>query len=120
MAKAVAGKGDVKATKGSTDPPGQVSGSWTVKGDVEYKAYSKLKAGGAEVIHTASCNFEYVNGKLPDGKPAPATVPSSVTLKGSGTRLQGSASGVILDGDDESDSYGNKLAASSSRKLTSS
>lgn len=120
MAKPVAAKGDVKPTVSTQQVPAAATGgTWNKVGDVQYQSYAKLKAGNAEVIHTATCEFMYSGGMV--GQSPAATVTVTVTLKGTGKHLQWAKKGVILDGDSAEDDkgYGNKLKASSSRKLKS-
>lgn len=110
----VAIQGDVVATPGTVPATGAASGTWTA-GPVSYQSYSKLKVGG-NVIHQASCTFNF-SGATSGG--SAVTDVSTVTLTAGSTKLQKGSTFVLQNGDQKSDSFGNKLQAQSSRKLKS-
>jgi hypothetical protein len=119
MGKAVAGDGDVTATPGTKMFKPADSGTWSA-GTVVTTPYPKLQAGpsDAHVIWKATCLFAFSGFK---GQVAVAGT-ETVTLTAAGTaKLQKGKNGVLLDGDEAEGegSYGNKLKASSSRKLRS-
>ena len=111
----VARQGEVTATAGTTPFTGADNGTWTA-GPVSYTAYAKLKRGGTGVIHRASCLFSF-SGANSSGTAVAGT--STVTLTAGTTKLQKGVSNVLQNNDEASDSYGNKLKASSSEKLKS-
>jgi hypothetical protein len=93
---------ELKFTGGTAD-----SGSWTA-GPVTETADSTLEVGSAAVIHQATCTFSFT-GKL--ANVAVADV-SPVTLKPKATKLRGGGVDVLLDGDSEQDTFGNKVSVS--------
>lgn len=109
MSKSVGVVGDVQATAGSTVPATASGGSWSA-GSVSYTSYNQLKVGGTKVIYEASCTFTYSGGtqKADSSKPH-ATETSTVTLTASATLTQHGLNNVLVNGDSEQDSYGNKL-----------
>ncbi|MEU2391314.1 hypothetical protein [Streptomyces sp. NPDC007369] len=113
--KAVAGKGDVEATVGTKPFTGADSGKWTA-GSVEVTASTTLKAGGAFVLHAASCTFSF------DGKNAagPVKGTSAVALEAKASLLQPGGRPVLLHGDSAEDGFGNTLEVTSARPLRSS
>ena len=111
-ASPVAGDGDVAATAGTGVPRTADSGKWKA-GPVQLKTYAKLKAGGKPVAHQAECTFSFVGTK---GN-STVTDSSTVTLTESGRPLQKGQQSVLVSGDSASDSFGNKLAVTSTRHL---
>jgi hypothetical protein len=111
--KGVATEGDVTATAGTTPYTGASSGTWTA-GSVSCTSYAKLHAGGAPAISEATCTFNFAGTSASNSAD---TGSETVTLRAGPTTLQGGASGVLLDGDSKTDSFGNKLAASSAAPL---
>jgi hypothetical protein len=118
--KKVAVDGDVTATAGTTPgiegsagPPG-----WTA-GKVSYQTYSHLTVGGKEVAYEATCTFSYSGTTT--SAPATAVGPKTadVTLKAKSTVLQNGSTKVLVDGDKEEDTYGNKLSVSAGGVLKS-
>jgi hypothetical protein len=112
-AKPVAGDGDVSATAGTTPFTGAQGGTWTA-GPVQLKTYAKLKAGGMPVVHQAECTFSF-SGNNASGATVAGT--STVTLTKPGRLLQKGQQSVLADGDSATDSFGNKLAVTSTRRL---
>jgi hypothetical protein len=111
--KKVAVDGEVTATpgtkpgiEGSAGPPG-----WTA-GPVSYETYSHLTVGGKEVAYEASCTFTYSGTTT--SAPATAVGPKTADVKLSAktTVLQSGSDKVLVDGDEEEDSYKNKLSVS--------
>jgi hypothetical protein len=113
--KTVAVAADVSATAGTTPFTGAEAGTWT-PGPISSQSYAKLAIGGAATVWQASCTFSFV-GQSSSGAQVPGT--STVTLAASSTKLQGAGSNVLRDGDEQSDTYGNKLSVSASGKLSS-
>lgn len=114
--KAVAGKGDVEATVGTKPFTGANAGTWTA-GNTKETASTTLKSGGAFVLHSATCTFDF------DGtNAAGATVKgkSTVTLEAKPTALQPGGRPVLVHGDSAEDLFGNKLEVTSTRPLRSS
>jgi hypothetical protein len=111
----VARQGEVTATAGTTPYTGADSGTWT-PGSINSTAHTKLKRGGTSVIRQASCLFSF-SGANSSGTAVAGT--STVTLTAGTTKLQKGVSNVLQDGDEASDSYGNKLKAITSGKLKS-
>jgi hypothetical protein len=111
-AKPVAGDGDVSATAGTTLLTGADKGTWTA-GPVQLKTYAKLEAGGKPVVHEAECTFSF-SGTAGN---APKNGTSKVTLTKPGRPLQKGQQSVLVDGDSATDSFGNKLAVTSTRRL---
>ena len=111
-AKPAAGDGDVSATVGKKPFTGADKGTWTA-GRVQLTTYAKLKAGGKAVVHKAECTFSF------SGTAGNTTVSgsSTVTLTKTGRPLQKGQQSVLVDGDSATDDFGNKLTASSTRRL---
>lgn len=109
MSDRVGVEGEVQATAGSTVPETASGGSWSA-GSVSYTGYNQLKVGGTKVIYRASCTFTYSGGtqKADSSKPH-ATVTSTVTLTATTKLTQHGLNHVLVHGDTEQDSYGNKL-----------
>lgn len=113
--KSVAVAADVSASGGTTPYSPAVSGTWT-PGSVSCDSYAKLKTGSAATVWKASCDFSFTG---PDSNGVTVTGSSSVTLTASATKLQGGGTNVLRDGDQATDSYGNKLSVAASGKLRS-
>jgi hypothetical protein len=111
-AASVAGDGDVSATAGTVLFTGADKGTWTA-GSVQLKTYAKLEAGGKPVVHQAECTFSFSGSA---GNTA-VTGTSRVTLTKPGRPLQKGQQSVLVDGDSVTDSFGNKLAVTSTRRL---
>jgi hypothetical protein len=118
----VATKGTVQATASidQADNGKADTGKWTA-GEVGETTDPKLSAGGAAVLHQATCTFSFTGSK---GSSPPVTITDSatVTLSPQQTTLQGGQTAVLLDGDSAQDSFGNTLKVSvpAASKLTSS
>lgn len=110
----VAGEGDVSATPGNVPFTGAQSGTWTA-GSVAVTAHPDLQVGGAAAISQASCVFSFAGV---NGGGTAVTGQETVTLTAGGTRLHGDQASVLVDGDEAAGMFGNKLLASSARKLT--
>jgi hypothetical protein len=110
----VAVDGDVTATPSASPASGADSGAWTA-GPISYTTYSKLKVGGKNVIWKAKCTFSF-SGKSGN---SPYSTTEDVTLTASTKKLNKSQHNVLVSGDSETGTQGNKLAVSASGKLTS-
>lgn len=109
MGKPVAVEGDTVATASSVPAPSTQpgwSGKWTA-GAVSETSYPKLTVEGVKVIHEARCTFSF-SGKE-TASSAPVSMTSNVTLRAGATILQKGNSKVLVDGDNASDSHGNRL-----------
>jgi hypothetical protein len=113
--KPVAVASNVSAMAGTTPFTGAESGTWT-PGPVQCQSHAKLQIGGAATVWQATCSFAFA-GASSSGAAISGT--SSVTLTAPATKLQGAGNNVLRDGDENSDSYGNKLSVSASGKLQS-
>ena len=117
MVKTVAVEGDVTAETGTKAFEADTDnvGSWSA-GPVIDTSYSHLKINGTPVIYKSECLFTYAGGTTSaSGSPVP--VPpfmETVTLEAGATVLQSGNDQVLVDGDSEESSYGNKLTASPS------
>lgn len=110
MGKAAAVEGDTVATASAmTAPSTQPSwqGAWTA-GPVSETSYPKLTVQGAKVIHEARCTFSFSGGDTASNG-APVATSSTVTLRAGATILQKGNSKVLVNGDNASDSHGNRL-----------
>ncbi len=114
--KQVAVEGDVQATAGSTPFTGAESGTWTSE-PVIYSSYDHLKIGGSKVIYKAPCKFTF-SGTSPAPQKNPISGDETVTLEAQSTKLQGSVSKVLVDGDSATGKFGNKLQISASHQLS--
>jgi hypothetical protein len=113
--RGVATKDDVTATAGTKPVEGAApDGIWKA-GTITTTAHPHLRAGGGEVIHEASCTFDF-SGHV-DGGTAPKTGNSTVTLTATARRLQHDRGSVLVDGDRASDRFGNTLSVASTRTL---
>jgi hypothetical protein len=112
--KSVATVGDVSATPGTTPYTGADSGAWTA-GPISYTSYVKVASGGAKAISEARCTFSFSGANSSSG--ATITGTETVTLRAGPTKLQKGEAGVIVDGDSETGSFGNKLSAASGEPL---
>lgn len=113
--KRVAVAADVSATPGSTPFDGAASGTWTA-GAISVSTYAKLTLAEAETAWKAQCTFSF-SGTTPAPASSPITGSSPVTLTATTKKLQGGATHVLVDGDQEQDRFGNKLSVSASGKL---
>jgi hypothetical protein len=112
---AVAGAGDVIATP-SSKPIEGATGAWTA-GPVTTTSHSRLRAGGTPVAFQATCTFQFSG----TSGSTPVTAAETVTLTATrAAKLQRGGNGVLLDGDTATGPLGNRLAASSARRLRAS
>jgi hypothetical protein len=109
----VARQGDVSATPGTTPFTGATSGTWTA-GTIGDTPYDKVVSGGAKAISEARCTFSF-SGANASG--SPVTGSETVTLSAKQTKLQKGASGVLVDGDSATGTFGNTLTALGGPKL---
>jgi hypothetical protein len=109
---------DVKATAGTKMFDPADVGTWTA-GTVQVTSYAKLTAGGEQLIHSAKCTFSF-SGTSPAPAKAAVTGTSEVTLTATAKRLQKGPSNVLVDANEEKDSYGNALTVSASGKIKTS
>lgn len=119
MGKAAAVEGDTVATASaatapSTQPTWQ--GAWTA-GAVSETSYPKLAVEGVKVIHEARCTFSFSGGDTASNG-APVSTNSTVTLRAGTTLLQKANSKVLVNGDNASDSHGNRLEIVAAGALT--
>jgi len=114
--KPVAVEGDASAEAGTTPYTGATRGTWTA-GSVTETSYDVLTSGGTKVIHKAECSFSFTGDSAPPQTVGDVSGDSTVTLEASGTALQGGSTFVLVDGDSETDSYGNKVSVSASAAL---
>lgn len=111
--KDVAGEGDVSATPGNMPFTGAQSGTWTA-GSVSVTAHPDLQVGGAAAISQASCVFSFTGA---NSSGTAVTGQETVTLAAGATKLHDDQTSVLVDGDEAVGMFGNKLLASSARKL---
>ena len=118
MGKIVAVQGDVEAETGSVhiEADSDKSGSWSA-GPVVDTVYDYLKIDGTPVIYQSECVFTNAGGASA-GNPLPAPFLETVTLTAGSTVLQTGSDKVLVDGDKEESSYGNKLTASPSSHVS--
>jgi hypothetical protein len=112
--KKVAVDGEVSASPGTSPGVPNSTGTWTA-GNVSYQTYSELTVGGKQVTYEASCTFSYSGADNSSG--ATVTASSSVTLSAKSTVVQNGANKALVDGDSETDAYGNKLSVSAAGVL---
>jgi hypothetical protein len=111
----VAVTGEVVATPGTTPFTGaNPGGSWTA-GSISMQTYGKLTIGDQPVMHGASCTFSF-SGTTGTG--APISGSEVVTLTAGTTVLQKGQSGVLVQGNSATGTFGNTLAVQTARKLT--
>jgi hypothetical protein len=108
MGDAIAVDGDVTATAGTTDVSGY-KGSWTA-GSVSCVPHPKMKINGTNIIYEASCTFSYTGAN----NSGSTTASETVTLSASKTTVSSNGNYVLLDGDSEEGTYGNKLEVNAS------
>lgn len=113
MAKAVAVEGDVSATAGTMPFTGAESGAWTPR-NVMMNSYADLKSGGRKVLWQAQCTFDFI-GQSSSGAMVKGS--ETVTLTAAPTSLKKSAHFVVVDGDQATGTYGNKLTSSAAGPL---
>lgn len=106
MAARVAVDGDVTATAGATPYTGAESGTWTA-GPITSSSYSALKSGGRPVIWKAECTFAF-SGASSSG--AAVAGQETVTLTATTKLVNKHQNNVLVDGDEASGTYGNKLS----------
>lgn len=111
--KNVAVLGEVNAIPGDKPFTGADSGVWTA-GPVNSTSYAKLKSEGKKVIWKATCNFSF-SGSSSSG--AAIAGNEIVNLTATVKLLNNSQSNVLVDGDNVTGIYGNKLQVSASGKL---
>ena len=111
----VACRGDVSARAGTTPSTKADSGTWTA-GPVSLTTFDDVKVGGDPVVVEAECTFAFSGTKGTSG----VTDSSTVTLSASDHPLLGSQDSVLVHGDEEEDTYGNKVSVSSTRALRTS
>ncbi|EKV27256.1 hypothetical protein C882_1758 [Caenispirillum salinarum AK4] len=81
---------------------------------MELTSYAALTVAGTEVIHKAECTFSFL-GENSGG--SAVTGSSTVTLTADAQPLQGGLAGVLVDGNQDSDGYGNTLSVTASGVL---
>lgn len=115
MGKPIVLQGEVIAIPGQVPYPGAVSGAWTAL-PVQCKLDNKIKVGGKAAVVGAECKFMFIGVG-----PAPANNPvngqETVKLAAKKTTLQKK---VLVSGDQQVSSYGNKLQVIAMGKLTTS
>lgn len=117
MGNTVAVQGDVQAEAGSVafEADTDNAGSWSA-GPVIDTLYDHLTIDGTPVIYRSECVFTYAGGTA-SGNPVTPYM-ETVTLTARSTVLQSGLDSVIVDGDEEESSYGNKLTASPSNHVS--
>ncbi len=116
MGKAVALTGTVIATPGQVPFPPAQSGAWVAM-PVQETMDNKLKVGGKAVISEAECVFMFTGTDSSSGVPVPVSGQEKVKLSAKSTTLQKK---VLVDGDMQQSSYGNRLRVITLSKLTTS
>ena len=112
-ARKVAVIGDTTATASTLTSLDGAPGTWAA-GPVAETSYVRLTVGSKAVIHEATCTFVFTNSNTG------ATVPVKVTLSATSTPLQHGQGNVLLDGDQQIDTNGNRLSVlASATALTS-
>jgi hypothetical protein len=124
----VATKGTAQATASSDQLDGGLADKgnpgWTA-GEVLETTDPKLSVGGVAVVHQATCTFTFAGTKGAPPTATPIADISTVTLSPGQTTLQAGqadTTSVLLDGDSNSDTFGNRVKVSvpASSKLASS
>lgn len=122
--KAVARKGDVKATASnrtaypSPEAPTATGGSWAVVGQVERTLAEATGSDGERLVTAATATFTFTGGTLPNGNPFPQQPPSTVMLAATPQQvLTVGGADILVDGNEKTDSFGNKLSVTSAACL---
>lgn len=108
MSRSVTLDGDVNASPGSTMYADATAGAWAA-GPVIHELGAKIKVGGTFVCTKATCTFTFTGTKDLGFTPVVGT--STVSLEPGATLLKDGGTDLLLDGDENSDSYGNALKA---------
>lgn len=109
--------GNVIPTPGSSPYPPADTGAW-IPGPVIYQSYASVKSNSIPVIYQAQCVFTFVGTKSTPGGPVPVSGSETVTLRAGTTAVNGMQNSVLLDGDSEEGSYGNKLRVQASSMIS--
>jgi hypothetical protein len=115
----VARAGDVQATPSSgTDYPNATSptatGSWAA-GTISLTTVSVAQSDSKDIVTTASCQFVFTGTNSQSGATFTSS-PSTVTLTSVVRKLQVNSSYPLVNGDQATDSFGNRLSVSSIAK----
>jgi hypothetical protein len=115
--KPVARAGDVSATASSAtnypnDKSPAATGSWAVLGAVSETTVSVAESDGSKVVRSASCQFSFT-GTNTQGGASFTSPPSTVTLTPATRKLKVGGSYPLVDGDEATDAFGNKVSVSS-------
>lgn len=107
MSKSAILMGDVTATPSTTD----AANTWVLSGQLIPRLAQKISVNGQFVVLSDEQIFAGTNNS--SGSP----VPSTIKLEAGVTKLKDNGASILLNGDSNSDSFGNKVAASGSQKL---
>lgn len=115
--KPVARAGDVSPTPSSAtnypdDKSPTATGSWAAAGNVSETPASGATSDGKKIIVSATCDFVFSGTTKVDGAPFTSSPPSTVTLSPASRTLKVGGD-PLVDGDEKTDTYGNKLSVSS-------
>lgn len=117
--KPVARAGDTGATASSaTSYPNDTSptatgGTWTVVGTVSETTVSVAASDGKKIVCSARCKFSYTGTNTQTGATFTLPSPVTVTLTPATRKLKTGGSYPLVDGDKQTDIYGNELSVSS-------
>ncbi len=117
MGKAAGVKGDASATAVATHTTATYAGSWIAAPQPNESSYSKLTAGGVQVIYEVSWDFTY-SGTDSAANGAAVVDSSTVTVTAGNTVLQSGNNKVLVNGDKNQDAHGNQVIIEASGKLT--
>lgn len=116
--KPVARAGDVRATASSAtnypnDTAPTATGAWAALGSVTETTVTVAGSDGRRVVRTASCTFGFTGTNTQSGA-AFTSPPSTVTLNPATRTLKVGGGDPLVDGDEATDTFGNKVSVSSS------
>jgi hypothetical protein len=113
--KPVARAGDVSATVSSAknypnDTSPTATGSWAVVSAVSETIVSVAGSDGKKIVRSATCQFSFTGTNTQSG--ASFTSSSTVTLTPATRKLKVGGSDPLVDGDEATDTFGNKVSVS--------
>ncbi|MEA1052371.1 hypothetical protein U5801_21555 [Lamprobacter modestohalophilus] len=121
MAKFVASS--VKATASGSKHPADLNktGKWVKAGQPIVEQAPAAKSEQGPVLLSATASFTYLGGSC-SSPPIPlAPIPSTITLKPkTATKLSVNGQSVLLEDDEQTDAFGNKLFVSGASGLMKS
>jgi len=120
MGKKIGVEGDVLATPGTSPYPTADSGVWAPDKVAETPC-TTVASGSKKGLLKATCTFSFTGTQSTSNGTVTITGSESVTLEAKASTLTSKGEVLLLDGEEQAGSYGNKLkVVASQQKLTTS